>query len=109
MNFYVHLQRYPNDMRINHFNLMLMWHLKYNNQIKRCVVYLKKRYPRLEQLQENRGVAPVVATLIPSMATPKIKQYLTIKNSCFSFVTVKKCENIYRNLYHCPSMQLNNL
>ncbi len=63
-----------------------MWHLKYNNQTNRCVVYLKKRFPHREQFQESRGAAPVVVAPIPYLTSPKIKQYLTIKNQEFYYV-----------------------
>ncbi len=57
-------------------------------QTNRRVVYLKKRFPHHEQLLESSGAAPVVVALITSLTTPKIKQYLTIKNSYFYNVAV---------------------
>ncbi len=68
-------------------------------QTNRLVAYLKKRFPHLEQLQESRGAAPVVVVLITSLATSRIKQYLTLKNPYFSYVTVKKCEYLFVCLY----------
>ncbi len=59
-----------------------------------------------QHLQESRGAALVVVALIPSLATSRIKQYLTLKNPYFSYVTVKKCEYLFVCLYQTLSYSI---